>query len=603
MHHKILKSFLVLFLSVITLSCSDTRDFEKKRQDGYSSQPSKEDSWFKNPHDKLDPYGNLNRKDYQDEVTTNGDATGSRSSSPISPQMNMPDVTDLISAPEEQEIENDKLVSISVNENIPIKDVIIELARRAEVDAEVDKDISGGVIFIAKNKPFSEVIRRICNMAGLNYSFDDGVLKVTKDTPVIKSYKFNILDITRNSSSSISTSFAVGGASSSSGSSINGSSNSQLSSKSGDGDIWTSITAGVTQLIALYGGGASASVGPSPSGSTSSGVISVNKNAGFISVIATEKQHRAIKEYLDRIHIELTSQVLIEAKVVEVTLSDEFRSGINWNLLTNNLGVSGGYGAAIPTLTRATSSAGMKFSVLPSNLFGSDDTTLDGSVELLQTFGTTRALSNPRINALNNQFAVLNFSENNVYFDVEIETTDAVIDGSTIVTPAKTTFTSDIKSAPIGIVLALQPSIDLQKNEVLMSVRPTLTRLTGTIQDPGLQLAAQSLDPPVDPADLNADIPIIDTRELDTTLRIKSGEIMAIGGLLEEKSNNTDAGLPGLSSIPYVGNVFKSVDKLTTNVETVIFMKATIVPGKGVSVEDEKFYKKFTTSKSRFVPN
>ena len=70
---------------------------------------------------------------------------------------------------------------------------------------------------------------------------------------------------------------------------------------------------------------------------------------------------------------------------------------------------------------------------------------------------------------------------------------------------------------------------------------------------------------------------------------------MVIGGLMEERVVNDDTGVPGVSRVPLLGNAFKKVNKVTRTVETVIFIKATIIPGQGVSVDDQEFYNKFTS--------
>ncbi len=624
---KFLSLAVLVSFSVIAASCDVPDDYETKRKNAYKTLPHREDSWFVNPKDRLDPYADLNREDYMG-LNNN---TGKYYKGPVTPKISMPNVTDLLAGPEDQELISDKLVSISVNENVPLRDVIVELARRAEVDVEVDREITGGIIFIAKDRPFSEVIKRIARMANLRYSFDGGVLRIERDMPVVKNYKFNILDITRSSSSTMETSFSVGGTQSSSGGSsggssssgssgssgnqvtggsISGGSSSNLNAQSGDGNIWSNIEAGITQIVTMYGREhqSASSAGGAAAGQqaqVNSGVISVNRNAGVISVLASGKQHDAIKEYLDRVHIELTSQVLIEARVVEVTLSDEYKSGVQWSLLADSLASTGGLGAGAGFETditsadfgrvfRPTATSGFNLMALPQRMFGADNSYIDGTIELLQTFGTTRSLSNPRINTLNNQSAVLNFSKNEVYFEIEQNESTTTSAGGT---DQDTVLRTTIRTVPIGVVLNLQPSIDLEKNEVMLMLRPTLTRVTDRIVDPGARIIAQNAGVP----NLVSEIPVVDTRELDTMLRIKNGEIMVIGGLLEERAENTDSGVPGLSKIPYLGNAFKSVSKTVNNVETVIFIKATIVPGKGVSVEDKEFYKKFTTSRTRFL--
>ena len=139
---------------------------------------------------------------------------------------------------------------------------------------------------------------------------------------------------------------------------------------------------------------------------------------------------------------------------------------------------------------------------------------------------------------------------------------------------------------------------NVKRNEITMNIRPTLTRVSSRVSDPGVEIFAARNNISTD--NLNSQIPVVEVRELDTVMRVKNGEIMVIGGLLEERTANTDTGVPGASRIPYLGNIFKSVTKGTELIETVIFIKATIVPGQGVSVEDKEFYKKFNEGRALF---
>ncbi len=614
----------IIIAALFNLSaCSGSKKEESVREKESKNFPQRKDSWFKknlvNAGDKIDPYGDLSREDYMEIADP---SEKNKNLNIVTPHIQLPDVTGLMKSPDKIEVENDKLVSISVNEEIPLKEVLVELARKAEIDVEIDKNINGGIIFIAHEKPFSEVIERICKIADLRYKFTNGVLQITKDTPFVTTYKFNMLDLTRSSSSSVSANVQVGGSGGSSGGSSTGSSSgastasitsgstNQLDMKSGEGDMWKTLEEGVQKILDTYAleqvslEQAQQKVQQAAGGAVKDyAILSSNRNAGIITVLANTKQHQAIKEYLDGVHISLTSQVLIEAKVMEVSLKDEFASGINWNLLTTD----GGFVKGISTganlgSTIASSSAiaadSFKFSVLPTELFGNSGNSLDASVTLLQTFGITRSLSNPRISTMNNQSAVLNFSENEVYFQVKLDDQQST-SGTAGVDNRNVSVESEIKTVPIGIILSLQPSIDLQRNEITMHIRPTLTRVTDRVADPAIAIIADRLDFP-DADSLNSEIPVVEVREIDTVLRAKSSDIMVIGGLLQEKVINEDKGIPGLSSLPYLGNAFKKVGKDTQLVETVIFIKATIVPGQGVSVEDKEFYKKYSKGRHPF---
>ncbi len=597
----------------------------------------------RNKNDFIDPYRKLDREDYM-QITRpkNENNNKDKKINLISPELKLPEIKNLVKNPTKLEIENDKLVSVSVNENVELKEVILEICRKAEVDVEIDKDIKGNIIFIAHEKPFSEVIKRIAEMADLNYKFENGVLKIAKDYPVVKTYRFNILDITRTANSNVNASISVGGSGATGGANatVNSGSSNNLVITGGDGNFWGNIEMGIGQILNIYGqerrvdengqpippmggmmgggmmgggmqggmaggqaggmaGGAGGGMGMgmvgmvAPNGAS---ILSSNRNAGIITILANTKQHDAIKEYLDSIHISMTSQVLIEAKVVEVSLKDEYSSGINWALVTEGASTVDGGSLNLNYNVVGSNTDIFKFTILPTELFGNSGNTLQNSVNLLQVFGVTRSLSNPRISTLNNQTAVLNFSKNEVYFTVALgdQQTNTGLGG---IDNRNVSITSEIKTVPIGIILSIQPSIDLRRNEITMHVRPTITKVSERVDDPSIALIKDRLD---SNTAVNSRIPVVEVKELDTVLRTKSGDVMMIGGLLEDRGENTDQGVPGIGSIPFLGNAFKSVIKKTNLTETVILIKPTILPGQGITVEDREFYDKFARTKRKF---
>ncbi len=575
--------------------------------------------------DIIDPQGGLTRNDYLnsfqpgrnalDRYVTPGNAT------------DLPRAKQFMVAPKAPVIAEDKLVTLSVTDSVPLKEVLIELSRRADVDVEIDPKIRGGIIFRAKDRPFSEVIERIAEMTGLRYQVKNGVLRIERDIPFIRNYNLSLLNTVRNASSSVNINtnlLSGGGGGESGGSDFNSGSSAQISSATSDNDVWLQVEQGVANILGsvsnslqqerivevereaslqgvadTLGGGSRDESRPS----SASTLLSINRQAGLVTVLASHKQHEVIAEYLNRIHTSMSSQVLIEAKVLEVSLDDEFRSGVNWDLLdessslfANTAGAAGtarsAFDAAGNFAADALSnnvSGGFSVNVLGKGLFGSDDLDLGATVSLVERFGTTRTLSSPRLHAMNNQYAVLTFAENFVYFELDIEEEE---EANTTGAPDETiTINSEIRTVPIGVLLALQPSIDLDRNEVVMNVRPTLSRVTGTVSDPGVEIIAQRNNI----TGLTSNIPVVEVRELDSVLRLRSGQVMVIGGLMEERVVNDDTGVPGASKIPLLGNAFKRVNKVTNTVETVIFIKATIIPGQGISVDDQNFYNKFTS--------
>lgn len=585
---------------------------------------------------------NLDRKDYENIYDPNTSAGGKITANVSEPPI--PDLAEILAAPEPPKIAATKLVSIAVTDDVPLKDVLIELARLADVDIEVDAGITGGVTFRAKDRPFNEVIERISDLAGLRYTMKDNVLRVERDTAYIQIYALDFLNIERSSDNSMTISTNVlsssGGAGGGGGGSggLNSGSNSSLTSKT-TGDFWKQFEEGIKQIIAYKaprrvstaavatqtpatanqpqrgrdgrpiptpqggqpgaaGGGAGgagaggAGAAPAPAatgggaaaGGTGGAVeYTLNRQAATLTVSATDKQHQLIKRFIDKLQANSSSQVLIEAKIVEVALNDQFQSGIDWAKLGGSgIAITGNYGAV--SNNDALTTIGIE-----KNGKSID---LSAAVQLAEIFGTTRTLSSPRLHATNNQQAVLTFAENQVYFTLQITQTQSA-NGTTAATGLnKTTVNSTIHTVPIGIILTLQPSINTDTNEVTLNVRPTLSRITGSVSDPAVTYLLAS---DTSLSGLDSKIPIVEVRELDSVLKIKSGQVMVIGGLMQDSSLNTDKGLPGVSSVPVFGNLFKGVDKSHSTKELVIFIRAVIVGSNGSADNaDRTVYEKFT---------
>jgi type II secretory pathway component GspD/PulD (secretin) len=232
---------------------------------------------------------------------------------------------------------------------------------------------------------------------------------------------------------------------------------------------------------------------------------------------------------------------------------------------------------------------------------------------MIQGFGITRTLSNPRITVLNNQQAVLTFAKNQTYYSVKgtlqnsstASTASTTGGGAAPTTNMPITVESTLHSVPIGVILSLQPSINLDTQEVTMHVRPTLSTSLGGMQDPAVQLLSNSIQSvagstPQQIKDSQAALaanqaPIIQVRELDTILKVKSGEVMIIGGLIQHNNANLEQGLPFLSRIPLFGGLARTNEIYDKATETVILIQATIVPTDGYyHPHDKKVYEKFT---------
>lgn len=560
----------------------------------------------------------------------------------------IPPLSAVVLAPDAPEINNEKRISLTVTDTIELRDVLLELARLAELELALDPNIKGGVILSVKNRKVGEVLEMVSDLADLKYSVDNGVLKVSRDLPYLVNYSVDYLNIKRNSKGSIDTktqagSSGGGGGGSSGGSSGSSSSGSSGGSSSGGGggsssnsfnsgstnkidtetesDLWTSVEQNIDSILKsqfanlainddeVATTAAASSSGQSTSGSGRSGAssYSINKQAGIVSVMTTYRRHKAIKEYLDMVMSSMSAQVLIEAKVLEVSLNDSYATGIDWTLARGafstkakfpfGLSTNGGTFLDNSVFTGVLGSAGS---------IGFQHSTND-VLNFLNGFGLTRTLSNPRITIQNNQQAVLTFAKNEAYFTLSVTSGSTTSAGGTSTTNP-TTITSSLETIPIGVILALQPSINLESQEVTLHIRPTLTSKVGDVEDPAVKLNAIALagsgsdELSEQIAALTSKVPVVQVRELDTVLKAKSGDVMIIGGLIQHIDNNADVGVPFLSNIPLLGNAVKKVEKKTSVVETVILMTAKIItPRSNYHPQDKKLYDTFTQDPRPFA--
>jgi general secretion pathway protein D len=314
-------------------------------------------------------------------------------------------------------------------------------------------------------------------------------------------------------------------------------------------------------------------------------------------VFASQKQHKAIDRYLRDVLASVNQQVLIEAKVMEVQLNDQYRAGINWNVL---LGPNDArYGGTLDnggTQITSNFTRGVSTSDFPDptvKIIGSNAlNTLNYAASMVKQFGTVRTLSSPRLTVTNNQMAMLKVASNQVFFTLTATTTD-----STPTTAGETTVNSQIKTVPVGIIMSVQPAIDPVTRRISLSLRPSITRITSFIQDPGVQITMAQFNAqnPNAAQNVSSPVPIIETREMDSIVNMDSGETVVMGGLMQDTSNNTPEGIPGAMDIPVIGQALSVNIKENKVSELVVFIRATLVNARStISDEDIRLYKTFT---------
>ncbi len=579
---------------------------------------------------KTDRAANMDVQDYRDAMAERLPETG-KDTNKAAEYDSIPDLQPYVQMTSTA-IEAMPLVSVSVNQSVPVKDVLYELAQQAEYDIELDPNIRGSIIFTARNKPFDQVVHRISKIAGLRYKFEDSFLRVEVDTPYNKTYKVDYLSFIRSNQGTVSSSVSVvSGEGADTGSNYSASSDSVS-------DFWGELEANLGQIL----GGASRTLKtnrdprisaveqnpqvaavsptqgegnvqvqppeavlrvdslpvddsqdqPSAGGEEGNGyTFSLNKQAGMISVYANERAHEEVESYLKSLRRSVTSQVLVEAKVFEVSLKDEYINGIEWSVLTENAKglVRFVEGTDVNNVFGAISTLGGDVAAVSNFGVGYVGGDVAAFVEAISGFGTVRALASPRLTVLNNQSAVLNVATNRVFFDLDLDREEEE-DGA--ITRTTLEIDSEIKSVPEGVLINVQPSIDLENRTVSMFIRPTVTRVVGTVQDPAVQFLAED-------SGIVSEIPEVNVQEIDTVVKVNSGQPIVMGGLLQDRAFSNQEKVPVAGEIPVLGALFGKQKDLVTKTELVIFLKATLIENGNDTIHntDRDLYKVFSADR------
>ena len=296
--------------------------------------------------------------------------------------------------------------------------------------------------------------------------------------------------------------------------------------------------------------------------------VIINAVAGSVTVLGTEKQQHLVQRYLDGITSSTQRQVLIEATIAEVQLSNEYQAGVDWSRIAGGTGFSfaqqmlAGNLEAAPRMVIGYAN--------PTSEIGN----ISASIKLLQQFGNTRVLSSPKIMALNNQPALLKVIDNIVYFEISVQTlTNAVGVG-------EQAFDSLVRTVPVGLVMSVLPQIS-KDGMVSMTVRPTISRIVRFVNDPNPALAR---------ANVTNLVPEIQTREMESLLQVGSGQTVVLGGLMQDNVRRDRDQVPFAGSIPEIGDVFAYRDEEVTKNELVVFLKATVITNPTLDSDELRFF-------------
>ncbi len=463
----------------------------------------------------------------------------------------------------------------------PAKTFFLSLVEGTGTNIVVHPALTGTITLELKNVTVDDVLDVVREIYGYEYKYNNGIYTIFPRELHTEVFQIDYLDVKRVGLSD--TSIAVGKIESNSGNNRNnnrsqnnqqydsglldllvdqeGNQNKRGNNRSGNStpgarvqtlsrtDFWSSLQHTVTALIG---------------GLTDGRQVVVTPQAGMVIVKALPNELHSVRNFLERSELSVKRQVLLEAKILEVRLNDDYNAGINWNKITGALAYS-------YSDFRSRSSG----SVIADSVSGSFDAVIgineiSDFIDLLGTQGSVQVLSSPRVSTVNNQKAVIRVGSDE--FFVTGISSDTTTSAAAVINTPEIELTSFFS----GIALDVTPQIS-DNGEVILHIHPVITEVRD--QTKPVQLGSQTFTFP---------LAFRDIRESDSIVRAQSGQVVVLGGLMQEVEDFEKRRYAGAGDIPLLGNLFRGKTTSTRKTELVILLKPSIVDSELTKQEVER---------------
>ncbi len=460
--------------------------------------------------------------------------------------------------------------TVVVND-VPVKELLFALARDAAINVDIHPDVSGLATLNAVDQSLLQILDRLARQLDLRYEINGDNISIRLDTPFVRMYRVDYVNLTREATttSTVSTEIASTSTSAGDGGGGGGNNSSTTVTSSTSYPFWDTLAETLRNLVSGSG---------TFEGLDEEETVIVNAANGIVIVRATGSQHEEVQRYLDEVRAASRRQVLIEVTIVEVQLSDNYSAGIDWSSLASDAGLSviQDFAGGVAQGLGASPFFALTYANSRDPTTGAPDGDLTASVRLLKQFGDTRVLSSPKVMALNNQTALLKVVQNIVYFEVSSNTSQAQ-------TTSVTSFSTEARSVSVGVVMSVTPQIN-ETDEVTLIIRPTISRVISRVQDPNPDLINAITGETIPNL-----VPEIAVREMESVLRIGSGQLAILGGLMtDDVKKNSDA-IPWLSESETFGDLFTSRNNEFVKTELVIFIRPWVIRTPDVQADLKSF--------------
>ena len=483
--------------------------------------------------------------------------------------------------PEVSGVELEQRFDLSVN-NAPAAQVFMSIVSGTRYSMLVHPDLSGSISVSLKDVSVEEALSAIRELYGYDYRVDGRRIFVQPAGLQTRVFQVNYLPGQRRGISDIrvtsgavtdtgqTTTPTLAGPAPTSASSSRALESSRVTTQQHT-DFWADLR---TALVAIVG-------------ASQGGSVIVTPQSGVVVVRALPQQLRAVEHYLRATRLSIERQVMLEAKIIEVALSDEYQAGINWAIFNRHLaigqlstnatvstqlgatgqvlgtGVAPGGLVADPTGRAISATAGSFAATSPAGaVFGLalQTSNFASLLTFLESQGNVQVLSSPRIATLNNQKAVLKVGTDEFFVTNVTTTTTSTTSGS------QTSPSVTVQPFFSGIVLDVTPQIDAGNN-IILHVHPAVSEVTESTRVVNLGGGTPSITLPLAKSTVN---------ETDTIVRVSDGNIVAIGGLMSIDVRDQRSGIPGVSD-EGPGRLLRNTATSNRKRELVILLKPTII--------------------------
>lgn len=419
----------------------------------------------------------------------------------------------------------ERLLTFSLRD-ADIGETLLSFSKVAGCNIVLDPDVSGKITVDVRRLTLSEALDAILTPLKLQYKKDRNFVRVSKSRPETRIFRLNYINTKRMGSSNLTTFLNI----SSGGGGISGGGISSTDMT----DFWDETEKGLKGLL------------------SEEGKMTTNKASGTILVADYPPNLKKVAAYLEEVDGSIQRQVMIQAKVVSIDLSDEYQMGIDWSSVIKIFGLKG----SLSGNKMISQALGANTGIFQIGFLSDGDFSL--LFDAMASQGKVNVLSSPKISALNNQKAAIKVVRSDVFFEVRTD-----IAATTGVTTTSTTS----KIVDVGVVLEVTPQIS-GNGQIIMSIHPIITEK-------------------VDDATFKSDkitltVPVLTVREAGTVVRIADGQTMIIAGLIQDKSDIKETKIPFLGDIPVFNFFFKKTKKSGQRNELAIFLTPTVLMGKNI---------------------